>query len=553
MQQETIIIRRHQLGQWAGFVGGGAALLGVIGLLWQGNVTPLIAACLIIGAAGLALWALLAPQEFIGFVTGRQARYGTMAVFSTLLLIGVVALAYIVLQRAVLTLDMTEGQRFTLSSETYEVLRRVSRPIRITGFYSPRALQTREVDDQFFRLYEIATDGLITREYIDPDVNVAQRNAFGVTEDGTVFISYLTADGIIDTSTLMQVPITRGESSSRQERDLTGALARLLAAGSITVYFDLSHNALSPFDTSAQGISGINNGMRSNGVITSVLNLTDLATSGGSIPANAAAVILARPTTDLTDAEIAVVDRYLNTGGALLILADALFNQDTFLQQDGAFNRYLWDNYGLRALNAVVVEADPGMIAQTPLDIISAVVFTETDLGARLNTDTTPTLFSVARALEVNDSPPPDISNGRVILSSDSSYGETNLQALAETNTFRYDEGQDIRGPLATVIWANNQQTKARVAIIGDSDFVTNGSVGIGGNGILFTDTITWLSRFGEAINFRPQAFTTSLPLIFVSTQTLDLIAFITVILMPGLVLLAGLAVWLRRQRAQTL
>jgi uncharacterized membrane protein len=39
--------------------------------------------------------------------------------------------------------------------------------------------------------------------------------------------------------------------------------------------------------------------------------------------------------------------------------------------------------------------------------------------------------------------------------------------------------------------------------------------------------------------------------MIFVSTQTLDLIAFITVIVMPGLVLLVGLAVWLRRQRMQ--
>ncbi len=292
--------------------------------------------------------------------------------------------------------------------------------------------------------------------------------------------------------------------------------------------------------------------MRESGVIPSYLNLTDLASSNGSIPANAAAVILARPTQDYTDAEIAVLDKYLKSGGALLILADALFNQNAFLQQNGAFNGYLWNNYGIRVLDAVVVENDPALTTQTPLDIISATVFSDIDIGARLNTSTsTPALFTVARALEVNDSPPANVANGRVILSSQNSFGETNFQALAETNTFRYDQGQDIQGPLTTVAWANSHETDARIVLIGDADFVTNGMVGAGGNGILFTDSITWLTRFSEQIEFQPQAFTTGLPMIFVSTQTLDVIAFITVILMPGLVLLIGLAVWLRRQRAQ--
>lgn len=551
MSRESVIIRRNQLGQWAGFIGGGAALLGIVGLLWQGGLTPIIVTLLVAGAAGLGLWALLSPQEFVGFVTGRQARYGTMAVFGTLLLIGIVSLTYIVLQRAVLTLDMTEGQRFTLSSETLGVLRQVTQPIRITGFYSPRALQLREVDDQFFRLYEVATDGRITREYIDPDVNAAQRNAFGVIEDGTVFISYLNPDGTANLNTLMRVPIERAPEPSNQERDMTGAIARLLAAGTLTVYFDTSYGALNPLDTSQQGLSGLDNGMRANGVITSILRLSDLAQNSGSIPANAAAVILARPMQDYSEAEVKLLDSYLKNGGALLILADPLFNENAFLRQDGPFNRYLWDTFGIRALDAVVVENDPGLSTQSPLDIISAAVFTDTDIGARLNTNETPTLFTMVRALEVNDSPPPEVANGRVIMSSPNSYGETNFRALAETNTFQYDAGQDVPGPLTTVAWANLQQTNGRIVLIGDSDFVTNGLVGTGGNSILFTDAITWLTRFDERINFKPQAFVTGIPMIFVGTETLDLIAFITVILMPGLVLLAGLAVWLRRQRMQ--
>lgn len=551
MQKDPIIITRSQVGQWASFVGGGAALLGIIGLLWQGGLTPMVLILLLAGVGGIVLWGVMAPREFADFVTGRQTRHGTTAVFATLLLTGIVALTYIVLQRAVLTLDMTEGQRFTLSDESRAVLRRVTRPIRITGFYSPAALRLREVDDQFFRQYEIETDGMITRQYIDPDVQPATRQAFGVTDDAQVFIAYLQADGSVDFNTLMRVPILRGSSPSNQERDMTGAIARLLAAGTLKVYFDLSNDALDPFDSSQIGLSGINNGMRESGLITATLDTAVLAEMGGSIPADASALILARPVQDFSDGQIRVIDAYLRSGGALLILADALFNRDAFLQQEGAFNRYLWQNYGIRALDAVVVELNRGASGQTPLDLISAVVFTDTDMGARLNTEETPTLFSTARALEVNDDPPQDVTNGRVIMSSNASFGETNLQALAETNTYGYNQGEDIPGPLTTVAWADNQQTKSRIVLVGDADFVTNSLITAGGNAILFTDSISWLTRFGEQIQFAPRAFATGLPMIFVSTQTLDIIAFITVIIMPGLVLLTGLAVWLRRQRAR--
>jgi ABC-type uncharacterized transport system involved in gliding motility auxiliary subunit len=136
-------------------------------------------------------------------------------------------------------------------------------------------------------------------------------------------------------------------------------------------------------------------------------------------------------------------------------------------------------------------------------------------------------------------------------MTSPDSYGETNFQALAQTNTYAYDAGQDIPGPLTTVAWATHNSNKSRILLIGDADFATNGLIMTGGNSLLFTDGVTWLTRFGERISFAPQAFSSGLPLILVSTEQLDLIAFFTVIVMPALVLLAGLAVWTRRRRAR--
>jgi ABC-type uncharacterized transport system involved in gliding motility auxiliary subunit len=539
----NIIITRGHVAQVASFIGVAALMAGLIGLVLAGSLTIYVGIALALGVAGIALWAVMTPAEFMGFVTGRRMRYSTTAVFSTLLLIGIVTMAYLLLARSALVVDMTGTTRFTLDETTINLLRRVTRPMQITGFYSPAALTQREIDDQFLRLYEDETDGMIRRVFIDPEQQPALAQRYGVSEDAQLFISYLTDTGEVDLNTLARIP--RG---ANQERDVSEAISRMLIAGSIVVYFERGLETRDPLDTSAEGISGVNDGMRESGIGTLPLDLAQLAETSGDIPADAAAVIFARPLRDLTDAEIAVIDRYLARGGSLYLMADALFNENAFLKQNGAFNAYLWGNYGIRALDAVVV--DPAASGQTELDVLGAQVFTGTDISARLTPETSPTVFRVARAVDVDiNRTIPEVANGRIIMSTEAAYGETNLTALAETNTYNYDDGQDITGPLTTVVWAWNQDNDSRILLMGDSDFASNGLVLTGDNGVLFTDTVTWLTRYEEELEFGFQTYTLDTPLIFVDSQTLDLITFLTVILMPGVVLVIGLGIWMRRVR----
>jgi ABC-type uncharacterized transport system involved in gliding motility auxiliary subunit len=544
-RSNAITLTRGRVAQWGSMFGSAALVAGILGFIWQGSLSEIVIVTFAVGIAGIALWVVLAPQDFTGFITGRRVRYGTVTFFSTLLLTGIVALAYVLLQRNAITLDMTQNNRYTLSSESLRVLQRVTRDIQITGFYTSRALTLREIDDQFFRLYETATDGRIRRQYIDPEENPAQADAFGVYEDGQVFISYLNDDGTVELNSLSRVP--RG---ARQERDMTEAISRLLIAGTIKVYFAQGNGERDPLDPTNEGLSGVNAGIQESGLVTAPIDITGLASINGDIPNDAAAIIFARPLRDLTADEIAVIDRYLQRGGSLFVMADMLYTDDAFMRENGTFNQYLWENFGIRALDQVVVDAASS--GTTALDVISDSVFTENDIGARLNTEPgTVTMFRVVRALEVNlDAAPPNIANGRVIMSSAASYGETDLEMLGATNSYAYDEGEDTPGPLTTVVWAFNQQSQAKIVLVGDSDFATNGLVlSPAGNGVLFTDSLAWLSGLSEEIQFAPQAFAASLPLIFVSQQQLDLITFVTIILLPGVTLVTGLAIWTRRVR----
>lgn len=542
MHNETITITRAQAGGWAGFIGGAALLIGGIGWLWQGSLDGLAAVSLAVGVGGVLLWAALNPREARALLSGRQARYSTMAILLTFLLVGIIALTYTLVARSSITVDLTQNNRFTLSDETARVLARIERPIQITGFYSPRGLRARQVDDQFFRQYTTASNGLVRVVYIDPEEQPALAQRFGATFDGALFISYLNEDDSVDFSTLARIP-----RSATQERDVTEAISRLLIAGEITVFFEVSYGGLDPLDGSATGLSGINNGIRESGLITYPLNLVEMLQSGARLPDDAAAVILPRLTAPFDEAAVAAIDDYMQRGGALFIMADPVFREPAFLREGDPLNTYLWDNYGIRARDQVVV--DYAASGETPLDVIGAVVFTDTDIGARLEPETDPVQFRIARGLEVNNTPPPNVANGRIIMSSPESYGETDWQTLAETNTFDFDPASDAPGPLTLVAWAWNQQNDSRVLLIGDSDFATNGQVLAGGNGILFTDGLSWMTGYGERVSFQPQYYTIGLPLVFIDQPTRDTITFVTILLLPGVLLLAAVIVWARRVR----
>lgn len=544
MSNDPIVIRRGQLGRWAGYVGGAGLLAGVIGWLWQGTLTPLLAVLLGTGVLGVLAWAALNPREFAGFVTGRQVRHATASVFSTLLLIGIVALAYTLLARAALTLDMTEGRRFTLSQQTRDVLQGISQPIRITGFYASNAVQMREIDDQIIRLYEVESGGRITRQYINPDEEPALAQRFGAYTNGALYLSYLNPDGSVNFGTIARIP---RQTDGAQEREITQAIARLNNAGTFKVYFETSLGTLDPLDTSQQGLSAVHLGMQESGLTTDALDLAALVAAGGTIPDDAAAVIIARPTVEPGPGELALLDDYLKRGGALLLLTDIQFSDNPVLGSGSLLNEYLWAAYGLRAQNAVVVDYSASI--RTPLDVIGAAVATGIDIAARLDPAEAPTLFRLARSLEINSENPP-VNSGFLIMSSTNSYGETDLRALAETGAYEPNPESDLPGPQVIAAWAWDQSTDARILMVGDSDFITNGYISSSlGNAILFTDGISWLTGLSEQVGFSPRAFTTGLPLIYVTAQQLDLIALVTVVLMPGAVLVTGLLVWRRRTR----
>lgn len=475
---------------------------------------------------------------------GRGLRHLILTVAMTIVLVLMIAFVYDRAAKAVMTLDMTTAQQFTLSNETLRVLDEVDRPIRITGFYTSETIRLRELDALIVRLYESATDGLITSEYINPDERPAVAQQFQLEADGELFVSYLTPDGAVDFSTL-----TRVVPENNQERNITSAIVRLLEINKFTVAFDTTYGNIDPNDQTNRGYTGILNGLSANGIITMSLDLAGLAARGGDIDETVNTVVLTRMRSQISSAAIGVLDRFLDRGGSLLIMIDAETGDNVFLSESDPFNAYLWENFGLRAIDAVAIDAISN--AGTELDLLSYATSDGSTITSRINNPDDPqsrVLFRVARAIGIDPTPP--VSNGMVIATSEMSYGETDLVNLLGSNRYDFNVNEDVVGPVNVAAWANNEATGARILLVGDTDWATNGLVrNPQGNGVLFTDGIAWLTGFGERLIFAPQGRATNLPTIFLSTQELDMIALFTALLMPGGALLLGLGIWWTRMR----
>jgi hypothetical protein len=555
MQTRSVVITRRQFGQLGSVLLGLGGLIALTAFIWSLALNEFVVSGLVIGALGAALWAAMTPQEFKAFFTGRQVQRSTGAIFTTLLLTAIVVVFYIIVQRAVIVSDLTIDRRFTLTEQTLDLLQvveRSPRPLRILGFYRPQDLLQREIDDAYWQLYEAASNGMITRQYVDPlrEPGIAAPFSQALAANYYVFVGFVNPDGTLDLSTVTPV-----SNQATQERSMTEAIARVLAGGSFKVYFEQGLQTLDALSNSQQGMSILNNNLRANGIITDALRLSDLAQSGRTIPRDASALIIARPQRDMTEAELAVVREYVERGGTLFIAADFFPTADVFLSADSPFNAYLWETFGLRMTDAVVVDTrSPGPSA---LHVVSAQVVTENVLTAGLNQPNDPstaTMFHMARAIEVNPQPP--VPNGTVIFSSEQSWGETDTRAIVERNEFIADPNTDLRGPLSLVAFAENPATGARIVLVGDGEFLTNGYTSAQsqfyatGNATLFMNSIGWLTGFAQEVAFTPRAFMTT-PVLFSGGQQLDVIAFITVFVMPGtMLLIAGLIYWRRYRTA---
>ena len=155
------------------------------------------------------------------------------------------------------------------------------------------------------------------------------------------------------------------------------------------------------------------------------------------------------------------------------------------------------------------------------------------------------TLFPVARTVTVKDKLPQGVTAQGLARTSAESWAETNQEQI-RTGQVRPDSGE-ARGPLtvaavATVeakeAPAGRKDAKARVVVVGDSDFVSNGFLNVSGNRDFFLNTVSWLAEEENLIAVRPKESRTN-PVFLTAAQD-QVLFWVPVVLLPLAMVVAG-------------
>jgi ABC-type uncharacterized transport system involved in gliding motility auxiliary subunit len=489
----------------------------------------------IAGLVCVLLYILSDWREIVAAFSKRQTRYGTLSLASVLMVLAILVGINYIAGRQNKRWDLTAAKQYSLSDQTVKVLKGLKEPVRLIVFDRDSAFQ--RFRDRLSEFEYVSPN--VKVEYVDPDRQPMRAKEYQVQSYGTVVAEY-------------QKRIER--TTSDTEQDITNAIIKAVEGQQKRVYFVQGHGEK---DTgSADERSGYN-------AIAAALTRDNFSVEKlvlaqqQDVPADASVLIVAGPRVDYLQPEIDMLRRYMNKGGKVLFMLDPPDRADSPpLTNLEAVVR----DWGIELGHDVVL--DPvgqalGMGADAPV----AAAFPAHPITER---------FNVLTAFPLTQSVTP-ISGGAnnryaqpIVETSPQSFTKKDLSALRQGAQIALDESKgDRKGPI-TIASAvavpvsetapaasgakpeENKKAESRVAVFGDSDFVTNGVLGIPGNRDLFMNTVNWLAQQENLIAIRPREAEDRRIALTPAQSRWALIQ--SLLLVPGLVLIAGLITWWRRR-----
>src|SRR6187401_3522263 len=140
----------------------------------------------IAGLVCTLLYILSQWREIGQSFSGRQARYGSLAAASVLVVVGILAAINYLAARHNRRWDLTAARQFSLSDQTKKVLADLKEPINIRVF-----ARTEEFQRYRDRLDEYTYQSKkVSVEYIDPEKRPGIAQQYGVSALGTVVFDY---------------------------------------------------------------------------------------------------------------------------------------------------------------------------------------------------------------------------------------------------------------------------------------------------------------------------------------------------------------------------
>ena len=258
--------------------------------------------------------------------------------------------------------------------------------------------------------------------------------------------------------------------------------------------------------------------------------------------------MIAGPKNPLLDQEVALLKAYVAKGGSLVVMEDPTPFTKIGTSPDPLAS-HLKSDWGIALDNDVAIDS----AYSNPLVAVGASYNSTSPITQQIKTYT---IMPQARSLTISQTPPQNVSLLGLILTAPTSqatqhisWGKTDFSFLQNQNTaLTFDQNADIPGPLTLAASGENQTTKGRVVVFGNSLFATDQYFSTYANSDVFVNSVDWAANQNNLINITPR---TAITRIFNPPSGLALIAILlgTIFVIPGLIIGAGIFSWLERRK----
>ncbi|MFQ5673813.1 MAG: Gldg family protein [Nitrospinales bacterium] len=500
-------------------------------------------------AVSLAAFALLNglyfsvvnKEEIQRRLRGRTGIHGSNTLALVLVFLGILIFINILSYRHKHRFDFTEGGFFTLSQQTRKVLADLDGEVKLTAFFKTDTQEKRDFKN-LIDSYLALTDK-IDLSYIDPDSNPSLAKQYGIKAYGEVVFENGPRKTKIEETT---------------EDQLTNGILKVIRSETKTIYFLEGHGEKNVKDIGQSGYSVAKKALEKVGRKVKKLSLLETA----EIPNDTDLLVIDGPIKPIPEKEQDLIESFLDTGGSVLLLIDPKI-------EVGMMEAFL-GRWGVSIRDDIIVDPLSKLFG---VDRVTPVIkdFARHDITKDFSL---PVVFPLLRS--VAGRPVEGLKVLDLLKTGPESWSESNYQ----DSKFQFDKDEDYKGPVPVAVVTTKPifkqsaaktdkkdplsltpkeikessqklaggklRGKARLVVIGDSDFASNEFFNSSGNGDFFLNTVSWMIREGNLIFIRAKERKKS-PLQLTSTQ--GRIIFITsIFVVPALVLIPGIRSWWRRR-----
>lgn len=433
--------------------------------------------------------------------------------------------------------DVTHEEAFTPAPETLQVLHSLTQDVELVYFYQAQSPAGRAAK-QMVEIIGKVTPRLKVRT-VDPDQQPALANQFGVR---------------MYNAALLMTEGRRIEVVTTEDREMALGLLRLLRRDKRPVCFLTGHGeydidnfefhthiegnnahahdagGLSVVNMDQHGIGRLRRALDKLGYAVRKLPLaTGASGDGQGVPSDCAALVEANPRTPFAPPEVALLARYLEGGGNLLLLLEPDYAVGDELTA-------LLARAGVRVGEGVVVDPISHYFTDEQMVAVEKYAAHPATLGLALS------FFPGARPLQALAAP--GVKTSVLFASS----AQATLVARGESD--RLDAG--VRAPAVRPLALASEGRLSvdgqpfRLAVVGDADFASNSFYSYLANADLVLGLTAWLRGEPRGPAMKPPVEV--LPTVAMTNLQMQAIFLLCVLGLPGLCALAGVGVWWRRR-----